>query len=107
MIRIARGSVSFQRDLKAGDDLDEDTDFSSRPADITVLGGDGSDFLSGQGYGGRLPSLSQSHPLGRRRRTTRSSAASSGDHLFGEAGNDTLRSVDLADVHRDRRLRLR
>ncbi len=95
VVRVARGSVSLQRDLKAGADLDEDTDLQLPPGVITVLGGDGSDFLSGQAYGGRLPTLSNITLSGGTGDDT-IFGGSSGDDLFGDAGNDTLRSVDLA-----------
>ena len=95
VVRIARGSVSLQRDLQAGADLDEDTDIVLPPAVLTVFGGDGSDFLSGQGYGGRLPTLSNITLSGGTGDDT-IFGGSSGDDLFGEAGNDTLRSVDQA-----------
>ena len=65
VIRIARGAASLHSDLQAGKDLDDDTDLVLPPGGINVLGGQGADFVSGQGYGGRLPTLSPTRPQGR------------------------------------------
>jgi Ca2+-binding RTX toxin-like protein len=82
-------SVSF---LDFGADEDDDVTFAA--SDVSLVGGDGADFLSGQGYG-QL-----------RDATTLPLAFSGGagddvieggvavDHFSGNAGNDTLRTND-------------
>ncbi len=95
VIRIANGAVSLQRDLKAGADLDNDVDLTLPPGVINVSGGEGADFLSGQGFGSRLPTLSGLVLSGGPKDDT-IFGGSSGDLIIGDGGADTLNSVDSA-----------
>jgi Ca2+-binding RTX toxin-like protein len=77
--------------LDFGRDDDDDVTFAA--SDVSLVGGDGDDFLSGQGYGFRDPTTL---PLG--------FSGGAGDdviegglavdHFSGNAGNDTLRTND-------------
>jgi hypothetical protein len=72
---------------------DEDDDVTFTASDVSLVGGDGADFLSGQGYGlhdaARLP-LGFSGGAG----DDRIFGGLAVDHFSGNAGNDTLQTVD-------------
>lgn len=85
VIRIARGAISL--------DLDDDVDVTHPAGLVTVLGGQGPDFISGQGFSGRLPTLTPLDLEGGPGDDT-IFGGTQGDLIFGEDGNDTLRSAD-------------
>jgi hypothetical protein len=96
VIRITTRAVSLQSDLQAGNDLDEDSDIIHPAGIVTVEGRQGSDFLSGQGFGGLRPTLEALDLEGGAEDDT-IFGGTQGDNLFGEDGKDTLNSVDGAN----------
>jgi hypothetical protein len=74
---------------------DEDDDLTFNASDVALVGGDGADFLSGQGYGSQLADparLPLAFSGGAGDDTIVGGLAV--DHFSGNAGNDTLQTAD-------------